>query len=245
MTKITPTKLAAIIAPLAVLAIVIIPNFSIPVQPTNNQQNSPLNRQIGDVVQENIPKITTEQLETCSSLTESVRVLLGGDEVADSQEAADLIIGAFCNRPQLITEIPLSNYPALTLIAFGCETINGTIQDESMKDTLSGFSDLYCSGAKAGLREESQNLMVAVSEIESANENQTDTQPQVNATSFDMIMAKMDNSTSLIDSRPYQAAIQLDTASKIYMDSFGGGEDAIEEPDMSQPALSSNNTESE
>ena len=201
-----PFTALAIIASLAALAIIIVPSFSLPPALTNNVNNPNLGQD-----EEEIPDVSDEDLETCNSWHPVVLGVLGGDP--NGSLATDLVIGEFCNRPDLIKEIRTSDQPGLSLIAYSCEAMSGQINDSRLSEKVQIYGDLYCSGARNALKSEGAELHSLADGIGGILIAQ---QPPP---SFDVpstianIRLTITESESMIEKTPYQAQLGFNEAS--------------------------------
>lgn len=201
-----PFTALAIIASLAALAIIIVPSFSLPPALTNNVNNPNLGQD-----EEEIPDVSDEDLETCNSWHPVVLGVLGGDP--NGSLATDLVIGEFCNRPDLIKEIRASDQPGLSLIAYSCEAMSGQINDSRLSEKVQIYGDLYCSGARNALKSEGAELHSLADGIGGILIAQ---QPPP---SFDVpstianIRLTITESESMIEKTPYQAQLGFNEAS--------------------------------
>ena len=206
-----PLTALAIIASLAALAIIIVPSFSLPPALTNNGNNPNLS-QDEEEIEEEIPDVSDEDLETCNSWHPAVLGILGGDP--NGSLATDLVIGEFCNRPDLIKEIRASDQPGLSLIAYSCEAVSGQINDSRLAEKVQIYGDLYCSGARNALKSEGAELHYLADGIEGILVAQ---QPPP---SFDVpstiakIRLTITESESMIENTPYKAQIGFNEASR-------------------------------
>jgi hypothetical protein len=187
----TPLTIAGLIASLTVLGLIIIPNF-----PLSVSQNP-----TGDQEPEVIPDISDEELDTCTSWHQSVAEAIG--DKPDGQDAADLLVGAFCNRPDLIEDARSSFQPGISILAYACEATSGTLDDSAMADDLGIFGDLYCSGARDALKKEADAVRALA--VDAAKD------PDRSAR-LGGIQKTIAESEGLIESRPYLAQQGFDRA---------------------------------
>jgi hypothetical protein len=205
-----PLTALAIIASLAALVIIIVPSFSLPPALTNNG-NNPNSSQDEEEIEEEIPDVSDEDLETCNSWHPAVLGILGSDP--DGGLATDLVIGEFCNRPDLIKEIRASDQPGPSVIAYSCEAVSGQINDSRLADKVQIYGDLYCSAAMKALVSEGAELHSLANGIEGILVAQ---QPPP---SFDVpstianIHLTITESESMIEKTPYQAQLGFNEAS--------------------------------
>ena len=188
----TPLTIVGVIASLTALGLIIIPNFSLSVSQRSAGDQAP---------EEVVPDITEEELDTCTSWHQSVAEIIG--DKPDGQDAADLLVGAFCNRPDLIKEARTSFQPGTSILAYACEATSGTLDDSAIADDLEIFDDLYCAGAKDALEKEALTLV---------NLARDAARDPGNADGLGSIQKTIAESEDLIESRPYLAQKGFDRA---------------------------------
>lgn len=189
--------IVGILASLVVLAIIAIPTITLPIaQPSTDVTSDP--------EEEVTPDISDTELDDCSSWSDPVLLLIGNN--TEGEEATDLIVGTFCNRPDLIQSVKLSSQPETSILAYACEAASGTIDDAVMEDDLEIYSDLYCSAAKNALKNETASLLALAQDA--GNE------PYNEAKLVDIRKTIVESET-LIESNPYNAQQGFDKASSM------------------------------
>lgn len=160
------TRIAVIVASLAALGIILSPvsplgslmpnpsggNSIFSEEPVNETAIAPL-------------EISEEVFEECNSVSDgidSIVVAPFDDDVQNRTIASSLLVGEYCNRPQLVHEISGAFDPGLTLVAYACDSASGKIGDKELKDSLSDHTMLYCESAELKIMQDSEFLLLYV-----------------------------------------------------------------------------------
>ena len=67
-------------------------------------------------------EVTPEDFAECNSVNDGIQRLVAGAENANETNkiAADLLVGEYCNRPDLVHELSTAADPGLSLVAYAC-----------------------------------------------------------------------------------------------------------------------------
>jgi hypothetical protein len=162
-------KIIAIIASLAALALVLSPALSavqLPGAKTSGADSFPADAEFipDDTV---VEQISDEDLASCNSLNTNVHEILGArNGTIDGRSiASDKLVAEFCNRPVLIHEVMGTDYRGLSLVAYACDASSGRNGTAAMKDSLSGYKDIYCSSAKQLIVNETHTFLDTVEQF--------------------------------------------------------------------------------
>ncbi|HJS83496.1 MAG TPA: hypothetical protein VJ742_11755 [Nitrososphaera sp.] len=222
-------RLAAVLGSLVALAILLSPVS--PLSP--NLDNPPAGSNV--IAEEPIDEakiapaeITPEDFAECNSVNDGIQKLVGEGENANETNkiAADLLLGEYCNRPDLVHELGVAADPGLSLVAYACEAASGTEGDSAMQDSLADHTLIYCESARTNIDEGVDALLVAVegfrldflTELEAANVEAGATYDiEAIGTELDSIANLAEGSRSLATAGEYYDASQmLDKASAAF-----------------------------
>ncbi|MGI0015364.1 MAG: hypothetical protein ACREBU_18260 [Nitrososphaera sp.] len=240
--KKNPLSYVPIIASVAVLAYILSP-----VSPLIGTINPPTST---DIIPEDAQRvnITDEDLLACTALFQGVEYAIGGGRqqlpaeegigiendtavslTPEEKLASDLLVGEFCNRPELVQEMSDAFDPSINLVAYGCDTAAGKIGDATLQDSLRDYEQIYCVSATDTIRFEADVLMESVeifrAEILPALQSELENQGDSNATSvveraesiLEMSSASANTAKDLLSAGSmYEAARSLDQATTMY-----------------------------
>jgi hypothetical protein len=158
-------KYLLIIGALVVISLVVLPTLSI--LPPEEQQPA---QEAPQLIQ--TEEASEEELASCASLNSEVQSIFGIDianrnnltsaEVLERRLATDLLIGEFCNRPNLIREIVPVSEPGINLIAYACDAAKGLLGDKNLQQSLAHYSQVYCNTADSVIATEADYLLEGV-----------------------------------------------------------------------------------
>lgn len=220
-------RVAAVLGSLVFLAIMLSPIS--PLSPRLDGEQSP---QTGASVIAEEPideakiapaEVTPEDFAECNSINDSIQDIVAGSENANETRklAADLLVGEYCNRPELVHQISAAADPGMNLVAYACEAASGNDGDSALQDSLADHTAIYCDSAKTTIAEETDSLLIAVegfrtdylTELEAANAEDAGSSQayDINAISADLdsISTLADNSKSLAVAGEYYDAAQI------------------------------------
>ncbi len=203
---------------------------------------APAVEDLEDQVPDREPEITDQEYATCISLNSSVDDLLGiestangtqNNKIDDKKIAADLLVGEYCTRSELINETSAFDNPGISLVALACNAAQNQTSDLALNESLEPYGPIYCAGARTAilnetglLREDVESyradILPALKEEEQQNMNNSSA--QTNGTSLTIteqmevklneITADLDSAQSNIDTDTYASAKLLDSALK-------------------------------
>lgn len=154
-----------------------------------------------------IPDVSDEDLETCNSWHPAVMDVMGEKENATS--TTDLIIGEFCNRPDLIEKMKSSDQPAISVVAYGCDAMSGMTNDTRLAQTLQIYRETYCIKAKDALHAEVDSLMALTQDVADSAANQQQQSPSAPPVDVHSQIAEIKSmitdAETMISSSPYGA----------------------------------------
>jgi hypothetical protein len=159
------SKIAAIAGSLAALAIILSPVSPLaPLLPSPSGASDVFSEEPVNETAIAPPNISEEDFEECNSVGDGIDSIIVAPFDTDVQNrtiASSLLIGEYCNRPQLVDEISVTWDPSLTLVAYACDSALGKIGDKELKDSLSDHTMLYCRAAELKIMEDSEFLLFA------------------------------------------------------------------------------------
>jgi hypothetical protein len=225
----TAVRLAAVLGSLAALAILISP-----VSPLLLGQSTPAPTP-GIIGEEPIDEakiapaeVAPEDFAECNSLNDGIQKIVAGDGKNETYKiAADLLLGEYCNRPDLVHEISASGDPGVSLVAYACEAALLKHGDSAMQDSMADHTAIYCESSRTSIETGIESLSTAVQgfredflpELESAN-----TETGTAVYDLESIRAELDritmlanHSSSLLGSgEHYDASQTLDEATAAF-----------------------------
>ncbi|MGH9992170.1 MAG: hypothetical protein ACREBU_14440 [Nitrososphaera sp.] len=236
-------RYAGIIASLVALGLILSP-----ISPLSLQQGgSPT--LAGEIEEPPQPEeLTEQQIIACGSVIQGVEYIIGGgreqfleeeeffgDENAtlsltpEEKLASDLLVGEFCNRPELVLNMSSAYDPSITLVAYGCEAAAGRTGDAALQDSLGGYERLYCEPAADTIEFEADSLLASLEEFKAeilpALQSELENQGNANATGvvenaesvLDMTTVSANTAKELLSAGSiYEAARSLDQATIMY-----------------------------
>ncbi len=236
-------RYAGIIASLVALGFILSP-----VSPLSLQQGSN-SGPAGQIEEPPQPEeLTEQQIIACGSVIQGVEYIVGGgrEQFLEEEEffgdenvtlsltpeeklASDLLVGEFCNRPELVANMSSAYDPSITLVAYGCDAAAGRIGDAALQDSLSDYEQLYCRPAADTIEFEADSLLESLEEFRTeilpALQSELESQGNVNSTSIvenaesalDMSIQDANAAKELLAAGfVYEAAISLDEATTMY-----------------------------
>jgi hypothetical protein len=165
-------------------------------------------------------EVTPEDFAECNSINDGIQRLVARAENANETNkiAADLLVGEYCNRPDLVHELSAAADPGLSLVAYACEAASGTAGDSAMQDSLADHTLIYCESARTNIDEGIDSLLEAVEgfrldflpELATANaEAGASYDIEAISTELDSIVTLAEGSRSLANSGEYHDASQM------------------------------------
>ena len=188
--------------------------FSISKANPGTQTNSN-NGDAGGVQQ--IADVSDEDLDTCNSWHPAVMEVMGEKENATS--TTDLIVGEFCNRPDLIQKMKVSDQPGISVVAYGCDALNGITNDTRLANTLQIYREIYCVKVKDALHSEAASLIALAQDVDNSATAMAGQQQQPSNVAASVhskiveVKNVISNAETIISSSPYAAQQQFDKSS--------------------------------
>lgn len=217
----TAVKLAAVLGSLVFLAILLSPFSPIGI-PLRDQSPNPsiIAEEPIDEAKIAPSEVSPEDFEECNSINDGIQSIVasGPGKNETYKIAADLLVGEYCNRPELVHEISAAADPSLNLVAYACEAASGTEGDVALQDSMADHTLIYCESARTGVGEGIDSLLTAVegfrqefvTEIEAANvDGETTKDMDSIKAELDIITYLANGSRSLMDSGEYYDASQM------------------------------------
>lgn len=156
------TRIAAIAGSLAALAIILSPVSPLgPLLPSPSGSSNIFSEEPVNETAIAPPEISEEDFEECNSVGDGLHSILVApfdNDIQNRTIASSLLVGEYCNRPQLVHEISGTVDPGLTLVAYACDSALGKIGDKELKDSLSDHTMLYCESAELKIMQDSEFL---------------------------------------------------------------------------------------
>lgn len=221
-------RLVAIVASLVLLGVILSPvsPFTL-LQGKSGQGNSPAEVPIDE---EKIApaEVTQEDFAECNSINDGVQVIVAGDGTNETRKlAADLLVGEYCNRPELVHEISAAGDPGLSLVAYACDAASHRAGDSVLQDSLADHTVIYCESARDGISDELESLELAIeafredflAELQAADPGDGSAAYDVEAirAELDNVALFVEESKSLIVvEKYYESAQKLDTATNAF-----------------------------
>lgn len=222
-------KLAAVLGSLAALAILLSPISSLMLGP------STLAPSPGIIGEEPIDEakiapaeVAPEDFAECNSLNDGIQKIVAGSGNNETYKiAADLLLGEYCNRPDLVHEISASGDPAVSLVAYACEAAMAKQGDSAMQDSMADHTAIYCESSRTSIGAGIESLSTAVQgfredfmpELESTNTEAGTAVYDLESieAELDRITELTDNSQALLESgEHYDAALALEEATSAF-----------------------------
>ena len=214
-------RMAAVLGSLVFLAILLSP-FSPLGSPLGNQSPSPSILAEEPIDESKIAptEVSPEDFEECNSINDGIQTIVasGPGRNETYKIAADLLVGEYCNRPELVHEISATADPGLNLVAYACEAASGTEGDGALQDSLADHTLIYCDSARTSVGDGLDSLLTDVedfrqdflSELEAANAD-GDMTEDINSikAEIDIITTLANGSRSLMESGEYYDATQM------------------------------------
>jgi len=156
------TRIAAIVASLAALGIILSPVSPLgSLVPNPSGVNNLLSEEPVNETAIATPEISDEDFEECNSVSDGVDSIVIApfdDDVQNRTIASSLLVGEYCNRPQLVHELSGMVDPGLALVAYACDSAMGKIGDKELKESLSDHTKIYCESAELKIMLDSEFL---------------------------------------------------------------------------------------
>lgn len=232
------TRIAAIAGSLAALAIILSPVSPLaPLLPSPSGGSNIFSEEPVNETAIAPPEISEEDFEECNSVGDGVDSVVVAPFDSDMQNrtiASSLLVGEYCNRPQLVHEISGTVDPGLTLVAYACDSASGKIGDKELKDSLSDHTMIYCEAAELKIMEDSELLRFYAETLREELLAQEEEENSTNTTAtFDrnQTYAEIDRISAMAASA--QELVQLDQfydSAKILDDGFMAFEALIKGP---------------
>lgn len=173
-------------------------------------------------------EVTQEDFTECNSVNDGIQAIVAGDGSNETSKlAADLLVGEYCNRPELVHEISAAGDPGLNLVAYACDAASHRIGDVALQESLADHTTIYCESARDSINNELESLELAIEGFREDYLAELDAaEPGDGSVTYDIeaIRAETDNvarlaedSRSLIvDEKYYESARMLDAASSAF-----------------------------
>jgi hypothetical protein len=172
-------RLAAVLGSLVALAILLSPVSPLTFRPgTAPPTETVIDEEPIDEAKIAPAEVTPEDFAECNSVNDGIQTIIAGDGKNETYKiAADLLLGEYCNRPDLVHQISATSDPGVTLVAYACEAATGLEGDSALRDSLADHTAIYCESSRAVLIEGLDSLTTAVEgfrldfipELEAAN----------------------------------------------------------------------------
>jgi hypothetical protein len=172
-------RLAAVLGSLVALAILLSPVSPLTFRPgTTSPAENVIDEEPVDEAKIAPTEVTPEDFAECNSVNDGIQTIVaGGGKNETYKIAADLLLGEYCNRPDLVHQISATSDPAVTLVAYACEAANGLEGDSALRDSLADHTAIYCESSGLALTSGLDSLTTAVEgfrldfipELEAAN----------------------------------------------------------------------------
>jgi hypothetical protein len=223
----TAVRLAAVIGSLVFLAILLSPVSPLTFRPSPSTNPSVIDEEPIDEAKIAPAEVTPEDFAECNSVNDGIQqIISGGGKNETYKIAADLLLGEYCNRPQLVHEISTANDPALGLVAYACEAASGIQGDSALQDSMADHTLIYCESSRTAIGAEIDSLATAIegfrmdflTELETidADEVSVHDLESINM-ELDKIDASVKGSKSLLDSgEHYDASQMLEKATQAF-----------------------------
>lgn len=219
-------RLAAVLGSLVTLAVILSP-----ISPFTFRPSSP--SPTPDVIAEEPideakiapADVTPEDFAECNSINDSIQTIVAGEGRNETYKmAADLLLGEYCNRPDLVHQISAAGDPGSALVAYACEAAVGTEGDSALQDSLADHTLIYCESSRVAIDSGLEEISLAVEgfrmdflpELQAANaEAGTEVYDIISMEAeLDRIASLVTGARSLVaSSQHYDAAQMLETAS--------------------------------
>jgi hypothetical protein len=197
-------RLAAVLGSLVALAILLSPVSPLTFRPgTTPPAEEVIADEPIDEAKIAPAEVTPEDFAECNSVNDGIQMIIAGEGKNETHKiAADLLLGEYCNRPDLVHQISAANDPGVTLVAYACEAATGLEGDSALRDSLADHTAIYCESSRTALANGSESLEIAVEgfrldfipELETAN-------AEAGSEIYDIesINAKLDSITRLVE----------------------------------------------
>lgn len=216
-------KIAIVAIPVAVVAIALAAVFALPSQQDLAGDDS---------IPEDNSQVVPASAQDCSAISPKVETIIAngiGVATDETRTAADTLVEQYCQRPELVQEISAMANTALGLVAYGCDAGSGKFDDPAVQESLAGSTQVYCDSALVVILEDSEQLLVTVSDYRENILIQADSgdDPETGSNSTDINVeeaeAKLQEATNLAnkaksqarEGQLYEAAQTLDNAIKL------------------------------
>ncbi|MGI0036813.1 MAG: hypothetical protein ACRD99_00460 [Nitrososphaera sp.] len=217
----TAVRLAAVLGSLVFLAVLLSPVSPLGIPLENPSPNpSIIAEEPIDEAKIAPSEVSPEDFEECNSINDGIQSIVasGPGKNETYKIAADLLVGEYCNRPELVHEISAAADPGLNLVAYACEAASGTEGDSALQDSMADHTMIYCESARTSIGDGIDSLLTAVgdfrqdflAELEAANTDGDMTKDidSIKA-ELDIITYLVNGSRSLMDSDEYYDASQM------------------------------------
>ncbi len=90
---------------------------------------------------------------SCDYVHDGVVIILGIESQNNPQLrfASELLMGEFCNRPELVREMTSFHDPSLGLVAYACDAATGMKGDTTLQESLSVYNQIYCDSSRQAI----------------------------------------------------------------------------------------------
>ena len=173
-------------------------------------------------------EVTPEVFAECNSVNDGVQTIVAQDGSNETRKiAADLLLGEYCNRPQLVQEISTAADPGRNLVAYACDAASGRAGDRALQESLSDHTAIYCESARTSILEETDSVLTGIEgfredfmpELEAAVSEDGSAAYDIEAinSGLDKAANLAQNSEALLASEKYyEAAKMLESASAAF-----------------------------